>query len=322
MDVKEIYQHIDQVGHEDLSLKGRWLIDSLWLSEAVGLIGGPPKSCKSWLAIDMAVSTASATKCLQTFNVLNHGPVLVYLAEDSLAALKERVAGICKNRGLNLATLPLFTITLPSMRLDKEPDQLRLRQAISKVGPRLVVLDPLVRLHRSDENNAKEMSAILSYLRDLQREYHTAIVLVHHATKRSHERAGLSLRGSSDLHAFGDSNLYLFKKRDLYELTIEHRSAANIDPLALKLEADDEIPPHLIVTNPPQETSTASLEESIVEKLNQQNPVMRTTLRQLLKVNNARLGDALVTLEKNNQILKGPNGWLLPKETIVPCSTL
>ena len=37
----------------------RWLIESLWARRAVGLLGGPPKSCKSWLGLDMALSVAS-----------------------------------------------------------------------------------------------------------------------------------------------------------------------------------------------------------------------------------------------------------------------
>ena len=31
-----------------------WLIKSLWAYGAVGIIGGPPKCCKSWLGLDMA----------------------------------------------------------------------------------------------------------------------------------------------------------------------------------------------------------------------------------------------------------------------------
>jgi hypothetical protein len=42
----------------------RWLIESLWPRAGVGIIGGPPKACKSWLRLDVAVSVASGTPCL------------------------------------------------------------------------------------------------------------------------------------------------------------------------------------------------------------------------------------------------------------------
>ncbi|WP_410336774.1 AAA family ATPase, partial [Longimonas sp.] len=37
----------------------KWLIDELWAQQAVGILGGEPKCCKSFLALDMAVSVAS-----------------------------------------------------------------------------------------------------------------------------------------------------------------------------------------------------------------------------------------------------------------------
>jgi hypothetical protein len=39
----------------------RWLIDGLWSDAAVGVLGGEPKCCKSFLALDAAVSVASGT---------------------------------------------------------------------------------------------------------------------------------------------------------------------------------------------------------------------------------------------------------------------
>jgi len=37
----------------------RWLIEELWSDQAVGIVGGEPKCCKSFLALDMAVAIAS-----------------------------------------------------------------------------------------------------------------------------------------------------------------------------------------------------------------------------------------------------------------------
>jgi len=40
----------------------RWLIDELWGDEAVGIVGGEPKCCKSFLALDMAGCIEQATR--------------------------------------------------------------------------------------------------------------------------------------------------------------------------------------------------------------------------------------------------------------------
>lgn len=39
----------------------RWVIEHLWPDSAVGVIGGQPKSWKSWLGLELAVAVASGT---------------------------------------------------------------------------------------------------------------------------------------------------------------------------------------------------------------------------------------------------------------------
>ncbi|MBC8873728.1 MAG: AAA family ATPase [Planctomycetes bacterium] len=47
----------------------RWLIDQLWGPSAVGVIGGVPKCSKTWLALDMPLSVATGTACLDRYGV-------------------------------------------------------------------------------------------------------------------------------------------------------------------------------------------------------------------------------------------------------------
>ena len=76
-----------------------WLIDQLWTAQAVGIIGGTPKSYKTWMALEMAVAVASGSPCLATFAVPAPGPVLLYAAEDSESALRRPLAKIKKSGG-------------------------------------------------------------------------------------------------------------------------------------------------------------------------------------------------------------------------------
>ena len=131
-----------------------WLIRSFWAYQAVGIIGGAPKCCQSWLGLDMALSVASGTPCLDRFEVEQAGPVLIYLAEDALPAVHDRVAALCRHRQIDIRELPLYAITTEVLRLDLTDHQQRLRATIEKLKPRLLLLDPLVRLHRLDENSA------------------------------------------------------------------------------------------------------------------------------------------------------------------------
>src|ERR1700730_8468054 len=74
----------------------QWLVQGLWSDQAVGILGGEPKCCKSFLA----VSVASGTPCLRRFAVRHTGPVLLFPAEDSLALVCRRFEGICSAAGV------------------------------------------------------------------------------------------------------------------------------------------------------------------------------------------------------------------------------
>lgn len=215
----------------------RWLVEGLWAAGAVGIVGGEPKCCKSFLALDLAVAVASGTACLRRYAVALPGRVLLYAAEDPLPLVRCRLEGICRAAGADFSTLDVHVITCPRLRLDLANDQQRLATTVARLRPRLLVLDPFVRLHAIDENAAGEVASVLGVLRDLQRRFDMAVLLVHHARKgASALRAGQALRGSSELHAWGDSNLYLARHGDHLRLAIEHRAAASTDGVLLKLD--------------------------------------------------------------------------------------
>ncbi|MBV8330779.1 MAG: AAA family ATPase, partial [Verrucomicrobia bacterium] len=185
-----------------------WLVEGLWSDQAVGILGGEPKCCKSFLALDLAVSVASGAPCLRHFAVQRTGPVLLFPAEDSLAVVRQRLEGICSAAGVDFQSLPVEVITAPTLRLDAPKDRERLSNTVQALQPCLLILDPLIRLHRLDENDASQIAALLSYLRQLQRAFHVAVLVVHHARKDANAtRPGQALRGSSELHGWGDSNL-------------------------------------------------------------------------------------------------------------------
>ncbi|MFZ4487669.1 MAG: AAA family ATPase, partial [Candidatus Nanopelagicales bacterium] len=69
---------------DEPDLERRWLVDGLWARAGVGILGGAPKCCKSWLGLDIAVSVASGSPCLGALEVAEPGPALIYMAEDAL----------------------------------------------------------------------------------------------------------------------------------------------------------------------------------------------------------------------------------------------
>ncbi|MBM3957385.1 MAG: AAA family ATPase, partial [Gemmatimonadetes bacterium] len=190
--------------------ENEWLIEELWGAEAVGTVGGEPKTLKSFMSLTMAVAVASGRPCLGRFHVKRSGPVLIYAAEDALPAVRKRLDGIAAGQGQALADLPLWLIDSPTVRIDIADDREALANAVATVRPALLILDPFVRLHRINENESAYVVPLLAFLRELQRRFQCAVMLVHHARKGAGSlRGGQALRGSSEIHAWADASLFL-----------------------------------------------------------------------------------------------------------------
>ena len=297
----------------------RWLVTSLWSEQAVGIIGGEPKCCKSFLALDLAVAVAAGVPCLRRFAVPRAGRVLLYAAEDALHIVRRRLDGICAAAGLHLADLDVQVITAPAVRLDLEADRRSLDDTVAELQPRLLVLDPFVRLHRIDENASGEVAPLLAFLRELQRRHGIAVIVVHHAKKGAgHVRAGQALRGSSEFHAWGDSNLYLRRNRDSRDgsditLTVEHRAAPAMPSVTLELaQRANALALEVSEQRTPQTPAPSSVDERITAALTDvEHPLPFAELRARCRVRTATLYERLAALTAAGRLGKSDQGYRL-----------
>jgi len=291
----------------------RWLIEGLFAEEGVGIVGGEPKCCKSFLALDMAVAVASGAPCLGRFAVRKSGPVLLYAAEDALPVVRERLAGICEAAQVRFEQLNVQVITARSLRLDVAEDRARLADTVAAVRPRLLVLDPFVRLHRIDENASGEVAPLLAYLREVQRACHVGVAVVHHAKKgASSARAGQALRGSSEFHAWGDSNLYLRREGERLTMSVEHRSAAAIAPMDLLLAACGKGLALRVTEAPPAPAPTRAPREAIEQALERATaPMPYPVLREACGMRNSTLWASLGELVAQGRVEKSARGYAL-----------
>ena len=270
---------------------------------------------QSFLALDLAVGVASGTPCLRRFAVRRTGPVLLFPAEDSLAVVRRRLEGICSAADVDFQSLPVEVITAPTLRLDAPMDRERLTNTVQARQPRLLILDPLIRLHRVDENDASQIAGLLSYLRQLQRTFHVAVLVVHHARKDANgTRPGQALRGSSELHGWGDSNLYMRRRGAQLTLSTEHRAAASQDhipleltqagsALALSVASDASIP------EPSSEPSALQRIQQILAGLDQ--PVTVQQLRKLCGLRTATVCSCLAQLAETGVVTHDSRGYQL-----------
>lgn len=318
----------------------RWLVESLWCDEAVGLLGGEPKSYKSWLALELAVAVASGKPCMGRFAPGRTGPALLVMGEDAGHVVRERLRRIAARSGTTLESLPIHVVVEPSIQLDLEEDMKRLGSTVASVKPVLTVLDPFVRLHRIDEKSASGVVPILSGLRALQRLHHTAVLIVHHVRKGAgKERGGQALRGSSELHAWGDSNLYVRWRESELVLNVEHRGAATPEDMVLELQEDgDALGLHVARTWREEEEASPSsapppasspviqgprtsrkkvdatrLVEATLRSA--ARPLQQREIREICGIRMVRVGEALAELIEAHRVKRGDLGYALSDAT-------
>lgn len=338
-----LVRDIEGVPEED-----RWLVDRLWSASGVGIVGATPKSGKTWLSLEMAVAVASGTPMLGEFAVPTPGPVVVFPAEDDPRAVRDRIQGLAAARGRDLKDLPLHLITETVLHLDDDDDRRGLTRLLKDVRPALVVLDPLVRLHTGAESHAGHMAELLGFLRGLQREFDCSILVTHHVSKKRGAKGGQmgqALRGSGELHAWGDSNLYLSKTSDgLVQVEVEHRSAASPDPLHFALVVKDEGTQLELREGSeseeeggdeqrkargqksPSEPSAPSapklpLREQVLKVVElSPHPISQVAIRKQVRVRNQALTEALRELSEDGLLQRGGvrDGWRLAEGHVAP----
>ena len=252
------------------------------------------------------MAVASGTPCLRRFAVSRPGRVLLFAAEDALHIVRRRLEGIAAAAGLELADLDIQVITAPTVRLDLDADRRNLAETVAGLQPRLLILDPFVRLHRIDENASGEVAPLLAYLRELQRRYGTAVLVVHHARKGGSARAGQALRGSSEFHAWGDSNLYLRRDGDNLSLSVEHRAAAAVSPMTIELaQRGPALALEVVNRSVPAAPVPSSLDDRIFAALTEADtPMPFAELRALCRVRAATLHERVGVLATNGRIVK------------------
>ena len=292
----------------------RWLVTGLWSEQAVGIVGGEPKCCKSFLALDLAVAVAAGVPCLRRFAVPRAGRVLLFAAEDALHIVRRRLEGISAAAGVALANLDIQVITAPTVRLDLDADRRNLAETVARLQPRLLILDPFVRLHRIDENASGEVAPLLAYLRELQRRHDVAVLVVHHAKKGGGGvRAGQALRGSSEFHAWGDSNLYLRRDGDDLSLSVEHRAAASMPPITIELaQRGTALALEVVDRRDPATPPPSPLDERITATLAGADAALPfAELRACCRVRATTLYERLAVLAETGRVVKTDDGYRL-----------
>lgn len=130
-------------------------------------------------------------------------------------------------------------------------------------------------------------------------------------------RGGQALRGSSELHAWGDSNLYLRRRGDTIHLNIEHRAAASPDDLRLEINAGHDILALQISSSTPPATPRSTARQRIEQALAQATaPLSQRELRAIAGAGAETVGQILNALIHEGNVNHSPKGYELNRSPV------
>jgi len=216
-----------------------WIEPGLLPPQGILFVGGEPKIGKSLLVANLALALAAGTDRVG-FTVPAARRVLVCQFELPVPQFVSRLAAMRCTLGA-AADENLLVDTRAAGHLLSAPQGLQhFWHAARQAAAEVIVLDPLYSAHDQDENDTRAMAALCQSLLRLRDASKAALIVVHHTRKSiGREEIGSAFRGSSALHAVGDSYLLLRRpaaNRAALELRFQFRYAPPLAPQLLHLE--------------------------------------------------------------------------------------
>ena len=216
-----------------------WIEPGLLPAQGILFVGGEPKVGKSLLVANLALALA-AGEDRAGFTVPSARRVLVCQFELPVAQFVSRLAAMRRPLG-TAADQNLLVDTRAMGHLLSAPQGLNhFLVAAREASAEVIVLDPLYSTHDQDENDTRSMAALCQSLLRLRDASKAALIVVHHVRKTiGRDEIGRAFRGSSALHAVGDSYLLLTRPSaspTAVELRFQFRYAAPLGPRLLELE--------------------------------------------------------------------------------------
>ena len=207
--------------------------------QGILFVGGEPKVGKSLLVANLALSLAAGSDCLG-FPIPTPCRVLVCQFELPVPQFVSRLATMRRRVGA-AADQNLLVDTRASGHLLSAPQGLNHFLAAARTAAaQIIILDPLYSTHDQDENDTRAMAALCQSLLRLREASHAALIVVHHVRKSiGRYEIGSAFRGSSALHAVGDSYLLVTRpapQLPTVELRFQFRYAAPQPPRLLELD--------------------------------------------------------------------------------------
>ena len=256
-----------------------WAVEKLVPSEGITAISGSPATYKTWVILDLALKVASGDILFDKF-VTVQSNVLLIDEENGERLLQKRIKKIGGKFELSIYFLSLKGFIL-SEKIVADIIKLAKEKKI-----KLIILDSLVRIHETDENDATKMAGVFKHLKEFNKEG-ISIIFTHHNRKQGNFRSSPSqnMRGSSDILASVDSHLAIERKeKSLIVTQTKLRQAEEIKPFKLDIISDEDMLKFEFVSEVDEiQTKKVDFQKAIRDLLKQKDQMYKKEIFDALK---------------------------------------
>ena len=174
----------------------RYIVRDILAAGQPCIVGGPVKTMKTSMTLDLAFSIGTGTPFMGRFDVLHPTNVMVISGESGGSKLKSTTNEIAHSRSLLLESANIFWgFNLP--RLSRADHLALLEEEILKRQIGVAILDPAYLCLLSGDTqkrqaaNVFDMGSVLLPLTEVGQRTGCTIILIHHLRKNREERYGV-----------------------------------------------------------------------------------------------------------------------------------
>lgn len=168
-----------------------WIEPGILPKGGTMLFGGAAAIGKSFVLLEISRALATGTRPFDSslFSVPQKAKVLVIEQELGERELQERSSQtFARHKPLQYSENLYYLSKVPEMQLNEAEGAKYLHEAIGKVEPNIVMLDPISMFHHYDENSNSEIGELFRRLEKIKESYANldlSFIITHHFRKPS-----------------------------------------------------------------------------------------------------------------------------------------
>jgi len=163
-----------------------YLIKDVLVAQQPCVLGGPKKSLKTSLLIDLALSLATTEPFLGRFYVKRPCEVIIFSGESGMATLQKTAFRVCESKGIQLDAIDNLSWSDFLPRFNNRKHLNEMEAVVKQRKCEVVIIDPAyLCMPGKDANNVQAQGTLLRAVNDVCHRNGAGLIIAHHTKKTS-----------------------------------------------------------------------------------------------------------------------------------------